>query len=319
MQAQALWHLNAQQSELRTGEYPTNHDPDYLEIRSAFSLISTGTERLVAMGGVPEGLYQSMQVPFMEGNFGFPIKYGYSLVGQVITEGDEWEGRWVHLLHPHQDRCWVPRSSLFLVPENVSPRRAVLASNIETAITGIWDSGVSIGDKVLVLGFGSIGSLLARILQGIPGIELTVWDADPWRAALAADMGFDVSPPSKNYDCAFHTTASTAGLQLCIDALSQGGKVVELSWFGTKETSLRLGGSFHSQRKQIISSQVSYISPDRSPRWNYERRKTAVFRLLADEAYDAHLTHWVPFAELPDWFGRLRQARMQGLMWGVEY
>ncbi|MFK7920813.1 MAG: zinc-binding alcohol dehydrogenase [Bacteroidia bacterium] len=319
MQAQSLWHLSAQKSELRTSDYPTDHDPNFVEVRSAYSLISTGTERLVAQGGVPAGLYESMQVPFMEGDFGFPIKYGYSLVGEVVTAGHRWEGRCVHLLHPHQDRSWVPVDSLFLVPENVSPRRAILASNVETAITGIWDSGVSIGDKVLVLGFGSIGSLLARILQGIPGIELTVWDADPWRAALAADMGFSVRPPGKNYDCAFHTTASTPGLQLCIDSLSQGGKVVELSWFGNKETSLKLGGSFHAQRKQIISSQVSHISPERAPRWDYLRRKTAVFRLLADARYDEHLTDWVAFESLPKWFDQLRDTRPQGLMWGVEY
>jgi 2-desacetyl-2-hydroxyethyl bacteriochlorophyllide A dehydrogenase len=318
--AKALWHLNAKQSAVQAAQFgPASEEG--VRVRSLFSLISTGTERLVATGQVPPSLYQQMGVPFMEGNFEFPIKYGYSLVGEVDQPGHAWHQKKVHLLHPHQDQLIVPPHTLYPIPPSIPPQRAVLASNMETALNAVWDSGVSAGDKVLLVGFGNVGSLLARILKAFPGMQLQVWDRDPWRAELAQKMGFAVQEPQKPnaFDLAFHTTGHGEALQTCVDAVGYEGKVIELSWYGNREVSLQLGRAFHVDRKQIISSQVSRIPTARLHRWDYRRRKDAVFRLLEDPGFDEHLTEMVPFAALPAWFDRLRRGDLQGLMWGVSF
>ncbi len=312
----ALWHLDAQRSVLQSAKSGSDEG---LTVRSLYSLISTGTERLVATGQVPEALVHSMAVPFMEGAFSFPVKYGYSLVGRVEEPKHALDQQLVHVLFPHQDLCRVPETALTLIPTHIPPPRAVLASNLETALNAVWDSGVGVGDKVILIGFGNVGSLLARVLQGIPALELTVWDTDPWRQQLAQEMGFHLSEPQGPYDLAFHTAGHEEALQTCIDQVGYEGRVVELSWYGSRSVNLQLGGNFHVERKQLISSQVSRIPTDRLHRWDYARRKAAVFRLLADPAYDQHITDWVPFPDLPAWFDQLRHRNLQGLMWGVRY
>ncbi len=78
----ALWHLSAWQSALQPAGAVV-YGEGYCRVRTLYSLVSTGTERRVALGQVPAALYVDMQVPHMEGSFDFPVKYGYSLVGIV--------------------------------------------------------------------------------------------------------------------------------------------------------------------------------------------------------------------------------------------
>ena len=86
-----------------------------------------------------------MRAPFQEGDFPFPVKYGYCAVG-IAEEGPEAvRGRTVFALHPHQDRFVAPAAALAAVPEGVPARRAILAANMETALNALWDSGAGPG------------------------------------------------------------------------------------------------------------------------------------------------------------------------------
>lgn len=256
----------------------------------------------------------------MEGSFTFPVKYGYSLVGRVIEGDADWQDKIVHLLHPHQDVCIVRTADLFSVPKEVPPLRATLASNLETALNALWDAEVTVGDRVLVVGFGMIGALVARLLQAMPAVSVSVHDTDPERTAMATRAGFTVASSSaRNFDIAFHSSSSEAGLQTSIEAVGPEGKVVELSWYGTQLVSIHLGGSFHQQRKRIISSQVSSLPMHRRARWDVRRRKEVVFELLKDAVFDQHITEVVSFEQLPSLFERIRQNDRSALGWGVKY
>ena len=79
MKTNALWHLDSNRSALQETSLTEQEDEQYITIKSLYSLISTGTENLVATGKVPKALHQVMGVPYMDGDFSFPIKYGYSL------------------------------------------------------------------------------------------------------------------------------------------------------------------------------------------------------------------------------------------------
>ena len=207
--ARALWHLSATSSILKEIKLPLENSDNCL-LKAEYSLISSGTERLIASGLVPESLHSQMKVPYMQGHFSFPLCYGYSMVGRVISEHSALFSKRVHLMHPHQDICAVEASSLFVIPEDIPSSRASLASNMETALNAIWDSGVSIGDRALVCGFGMIGALVARLLSFIPGVEVHILEIDPVRKRKAAEMGFEVVDKIKEerYDLAFHTSAS---------------------------------------------------------------------------------------------------------------
>ena len=320
-QIQACWHLSPSETVIRE-EPQTPATEGTCLVETDYSLISTGTERLVARGQVPKSVAGQMAVPYMGGEFPFPIKYGYSLVGTVTSEHHPYFGRTVHLLHPHQSICLVAGQDLFPVPEEVPARRAVLASNLETAVTAVWDSQVSIGDKVLVVGFGVIGSLVARVLSLIGAVEVVVQEVDLRRRNLAEQMGFWTQTQGTDgvrFDCVFHSSGNPLGLQDAIDQVGFEGKVVELSWYGTQAVSVQLGGSFHSERKQLISSQVGHLPASHHRRWNYRRRKEVVFELLKLPAFDQHLTAEVAFSELPAIFQQIRLGKQRELSWVVKY
>ncbi|MEM9671559.1 MAG: zinc-binding alcohol dehydrogenase [Bacteroidota bacterium] len=315
----ALWHLSERESSIRSQSLPPLKTDECL-IESLFSLVSSGTETLVANGQVPAELQDSMQVPYMEGSFGFPLKYGYSLVGKVIEGSENLVDRYVHLLHPHQQHCVVKETDVTVIPEGIPPQRAVLASNLETALNAVWDSHLSAGDRVLVVGMGLIGSLVALLASQFPATQIRVAETDPTRQSLAREQGFSLYDPSDTpFDVAFHSSGSSTGLQTAIDAVGYEGQVIELSWYGTRSAEVKLGGSFHQQRKQIISSQVSQLPAHRQARWDYRRRKQTVLDLLQDDGWDDFLTATVDFTDVPALFDQLRLGDRSQLSWTLRY
>lgn len=304
-----LWHISSKASELR--EAPTEPPKENeVVIESVFSMVSPGTERIVSQGNVPDEVGENMRVPHMKGFFSFPCTFGYSLVGMVMQGPDNLIGKLVHLVHPHKSIITVNQSEIYPIPGFIPAKRATLASNLESAITAIWDSSISAGDKVLITGFGIIGALIARLAEQIPGVEILVLEKEQGRAALAASMGFKVLSTTRrmgnNYDLAFNTSGTSRGLQACIDALGTEGKVIETSWYGSDAVNLKLGMGFHYKRKQIVSSQDLGIPSSKNPRWDYKRRKDLAFKLLKDESFDDLITMEVPFKSSPDFFNRLR-------------
>lgn len=313
----ALWHLSPTESILREVSRPNGNE---IQVDALHSLISLGTERMVASGQIPDSLYEEMKVPYQEGDLGLPVKYGYSLVGQVNQPGHTWHEQIVHLLHPHQSRIWISEEDLFLVPAGIPARRASLASNLETAVNAVWDSGISVGDRVLIVGYGLIGALIAELAKRIPATQVYVAELRDDRQAVAKEAGLQSwNPGWEACDLAFHTSASEAGLQLAIDSVGLESKVVEMSWYGNREVRANLGGTFHSQRKSIQASQVSGIPPSKAPRWDYRRRKEVVFDLLQDSQFDRYLTHEVMFDKLPQFFQKLRATPVDGIGWSVNY
>ena len=312
----ALWHETTEHSTIRSVQIPMDSSKVLVDAR--YSLISIGTELLVARGNVPPQLQVDMDVPYMEGDLMLPVKYGYSLVGVDTSTNTA-----VHLMHPHQDKCHVDRLSLFEIPDDVPLKRAALASNLETVLNATWDAAVSPGERVLIVGFGLIGSLIARVVADIPGVELIVAEVNPARARLASEMGFETIeiplPASAPFDLAFNTSASGKGLQTALDMVGLEGRVIELSWYGNQQVSMSLGGEFHALRKRILSSQVSRIPAHMASRWNFKRRKEAVFRLLQNPAFDQHITHEITLDEAPLLFEQWRKQVPDGLGYVIRY
>ncbi|WP_211200545.1 zinc-dependent alcohol dehydrogenase [Bosea caraganae] len=306
MQARALWYIAPSECALNGVNLPVPGPQDCV-IRTLWSGISRGTERLVFEGRVPPSEHERMRAPFQEGDFPFPVKYGYCAVGEVEAGPAEMLGETVFCLHPHQDRFIAAPDRLLIVPKNVPARRAVLAANMETALNAHWDAASGPGDRITVVGGGVLGLLVAWIAARLPGAEVTLVDIDPRRAGIAAALGFGFALPNEapgDADLVFHASASAPGLATAIAAAGFEARIVELSWYGEGAVPAPLGGAFHSKRLQLISSQVGQVAPSRRPRWSYGRRAAAAMALLADDRLDALISEEIPFTEaasrLPD-------------------
>ena len=319
--AEALVYTAPGCAEIRAVDLPPLA-PGMVEVRARHSALSRGTERLVFAGRVPESEHERMRAPFQEGAFTFPVKYGYAAVGVVEAGPAEMIGREVFALHPHQTRFRLPAEAVVPLPEGVPPARAVLGANAETALNAIWDADLRPGATVLVLGAGLLGSLIAAMLSRRADMDVHVADRDPERQRLHAEFNIafhdpDALPPG--YDAVFHTTASGEGLQTALDALAFEGRVIELSWYGDRPVSVALGGSFHSRRLAIVSSQVGHVAPARRGATSRRDRLASGLAALADPRLDALVTTVCPFAELTGRIADLLAPDASGIATRIDY
>jgi threonine dehydrogenase-like Zn-dependent dehydrogenase len=319
--ALAFWLRTPGVGEIRPVTLPEPGQDDVV-VRTLRSGVSRGSETLVFRGGVPPDQYAAMRAPFQEGQFPAPVKYGYLNVGTVEQGPAELCGRTVFCLYPHQTAYVVPAAAVTVVPDGVSPARAVLAGTVETAVNALWDAAPLIGDRVTVVGAGMVGCCVARLLSRFPAIRVTLVDIDPGRAAIAAAIGVEFTLPSDaadRCDLVVHASATSAGLQLSLDLLAREGTVIDLSWYGDSEVRLSLGGAFHSDRLSIRSSQVGTVSPARSGSRTPADRRALALELLRDPAFDALLTGESPFGELPALMTRLASGSLPALCHTITY
>jgi NADPH:quinone reductase-like Zn-dependent oxidoreductase len=322
--SRAIWYTAPGVVEIRSSPIESVAAGQAL-VRTAFSGISRGTERLVMSGTIGQQEWERMRAPMQEGAFPFPVKYGYCATGTVEDGPAELRGRTVFCLHPHQDWFTAPVDMLAPVPDAVPARRATLAANMETALNAVWDSGASAGDCIVIVGAGVLGLLVARLVAGLPGSDVTVVDVAADRRDIVESFGARFAAPDargtlpRDADVVFHTSVSAAGLNIAIDCAGMEATVVELSWYGDRDVPARLGGAFHSRRLRLQSSQVGQVSPTRRPRWNYRRRLEKALALLADPALDALVAEEIAFADTPAELPRLLAPGATGLAPVIRY
>ncbi|MER7848411.1 bi-domain-containing oxidoreductase [Kitasatospora sp. NPDC096077] len=190
--------------------------PGGVLVRTAFSLISTGTELMkVSEAGMsmlgkarsrPDQVAKVMQSVAVNG---LPATYrkvmgkldsytplGYSLCGVVEQVGagidDVKVGDLVacagneHALHAELN--WVPRNLYTPVPDGLAPRHAAFGTVGSIALQGVRQGEPQLGEVALVIGLGLIGQLVVQLLTAA-GVRVVGADPDPARCELAERLG----------------------------------------------------------------------------------------------------------------------------------
>jgi NADPH:quinone reductase-like Zn-dependent oxidoreductase len=324
--ARALYYDAPLSANIRTVEISLLTEDDgpeaEVKIRTLFSGLSRGTERLIFQGRLPESEWQRMRAPYQTGDFPYPVKYGYAAVGVAEAGPTALIRRSFFALFPHQTHFVLPARALVPVPDGVPPRRAVLAANMETALNAIWDSGAVPGQTIAVVGAGLVGCLIGYLAARVPGNKVTLIDRLAERGAIAERLGLGFSTPDnaeKGAEIIFHTSASEAGLRLALEIAAFEGRIVEASWYGDRQVTLPLGASFHSQRLQLISTQVGSVAPAMRARLTHRQRLETALRLLDDARLDALITEEVAFEDLPAALPRLLAEDADGIATAIRY
>ncbi|XVV39085.1 bi-domain-containing oxidoreductase [Streptomyces sp. CA-100214] len=190
--------------------------PGGVLVRSAYSLISTGTELMkvseagmsmvgkarsrpdqvakvvqsVATNGVPATYRKVM------GKLDSYTPLGYSLCGVVEQVGagidDVSVGDVVacagneHALHAEVN--WVPKNLYTRVPDGLAPRHAAFGTVGSIALQGVRRGEPQLGEVALVVGLGLIGQLVVQLLAA-SGVRVVGADPDPARCELAERLG----------------------------------------------------------------------------------------------------------------------------------
>jgi len=192
--------------------------PEGVLVRTAYSLISAGTERgmvemarksLIAKAMArPDLVRKVLDKSRIEGGISAYRKamlrlstdtpLGYSSSGTVIAIGSK-----VHDLRVgmkvacggigyanHSEIVYVPRKLCVPVPHPLEQREACFATVGAIALQGVRTAEVSVGEVVAVIGLGLVGLLTVQILKASGCLVVGV-DPDSERCRLAADMGAD--------------------------------------------------------------------------------------------------------------------------------
>jgi threonine dehydrogenase-like Zn-dependent dehydrogenase len=319
--ARAFWVTAPGRGEIRSEPLRQPGEGEVL-VKALYSGVSRGTEALVFGGRVPPSEWDRMRAPFQDGNFPAPVKYGYSLVGKVERGPDAFAGRVVFVLHPHQTRFVVPAGDVHMLPDRVDPPRAVLAANLETALNGVWDGRPHLGDRIAVVGAGTVGCLAAWLVSRIPGCDVELIDINPSRGAVARALGVKFAAPAdavRDVDLVIHASGAAQGLELALEVAGVEAKIVELSWYGDATVPLSLGGAFHARRLTIVSSQVGRIASSQRTRWDHQRRMKLVLTLLRDPQLDVLISGESDFEELPDVMAKLAHGPGDTLCHRIRY
>lgn len=293
------------EAEVITEEAPTP-SPGEVRVRTKYSAISPGTERLVYQGNVPSGLEADASIAALQGDpLSYPISYGYACVGEVEALGEgvvsDWRGAPVFSFQPHVSQFLASPDALIRLPESVELTDAVLIPSLETAVNLVMDGRPMIGEVVLVFGQGVVGLLTVRLLADHPlGALITIDPVGDRRArseaagavaaastddletidGYTAPSSGDSSPGAERADLVYELTGQPSVLNEAIQCTGFAGRIVVGSWYGTKTAPIDLGGHFHRSRMRVISSQVSTIDPSHRGRWTKDRRMSTVLNLL---------------------------------------
>jgi threonine dehydrogenase-like Zn-dependent dehydrogenase len=299
--ARAFWITGAGQGEIREEVLGEPSEGEVL-IRTLYTGISRGTEALVFNGAVPPSEFQRMRAPFQAGDFPAPVKYGYINVGVVEQGPDGLQGRSVFCMYPHQTRYVVPAAAVYPLPKGLPAERGVLAANLEAVVNGLWDAAPRAGDRIAVVGAGTLGCLFAWLAGRFPGCVVELIDLNPEKAAAASALNVPFKLPDQATpaaDLVIHASGTAEGLSTALGLGGFEAKVLEMSWFGDRCIALPLGEAFHAQRLTLQSSQVSAIASAQRGRWTPGRRMELVLRLLSEPCLDVLITGESQFDELP--------------------
>ena len=297
LKAKTLFFIAPKKVELRETILPPLKEDEVL-VETICSAISAGTEMLVYRNQFPH-LKDSHDS--LSSDLNYPLAYGYACVGKVKEIGSavnrEWENRFVFAFQSHTSHFITQPDSLFPIPDSLIPETACFFPNMETAVNLIQDGAPILGERVLVLGQGVIGLLTASLLSEFPLESLAVVDNYELRknalkshkSQVTSQFILDLQPAT--FDLVFELTGSPTALNDAIELTTFSGRIVIGSWYGQKQESINLGGSFHRSRIKLISSQVSTINPELSGRWDKSRRFQVTWEALERVKPEQWITH----------------------------
>lgn len=275
-------------------------------VKTIYSGISYGTEKIVYSGNVPKSQRSLMRCPYQEGEFGSNVKYGYMNVGKVMNGPSKLVNRYVYTLYPHQTQYVLPLEELTFIPKLIPIKRCLLTANMETAINAMWDTLPTCGDKILIIGAGIVGFLMAYILMTIIGIEILLIDTDKEKSKIAKIFGIKFScsiPKSYNANIIYECSGNPSVIDILSSHVNDETVICIMSWYGNSVSNINFGNEFFSKRTKILFSQVAKVSHNRDKYWNNKKRKDLAISLLNDDKLDNLIEKdMISFHDLPEFF-----------------
>ena len=138
-----------------------------------------------------------------------------------------------------QSRWTVPSDILVRLPEGVSLRDAALVEPTAVAVHDVGRARLRPGERVLVVGGGPVGLLIALVAM-LENADVVVVEPDSFRRGLAQELGVATLDPATGdvtafvedwtsgagADVAFEVSGAAGGVDTAVDALAARGRLV---------------------------------------------------------------------------------------------
>ena len=131
----------------------------------------------------------------------------------------------------------VPASSLLALPDRVDDAAAAMVEPGGNALRSLWAADLSVGDRALVLGSGTIG-LLVALLARADGVDVHVMGRSPRELDFTRSLGFggvwrQEDLPILAWDAVIDASNAAALPALALDLVEPGGRIVYIGLAGT--------------------------------------------------------------------------------------
>ena len=123
METYSLWLENKNKPIIKKKSINYNINSKTVLIKTLYSGISKGTEKLVASGKIGKDQFEIMKSPFQEGKFSYPIKYGYINVGEIIKGQKKYLNKKTFCLFPHQSLFEMDINNVHILKSNNDLRK----------------------------------------------------------------------------------------------------------------------------------------------------------------------------------------------------
>ena len=210
-------------------------------IKTAFSTISSGTERAVLTGDLNVGYGRPQTVAQ------FPRRGGYSTSGVVEKVGEGVAGvkpgDRVAMIHTtHSEYLEVEEKNLLLLDDGISFQEAAIWHISTFPLAAIRKCHLEIGESAIVMGLGILGMMAVKLLRAAGATPIIAVDPVAEKRAEALTMGADyaLDPFGEDFAAkvkeitkggckvAIEVTGNGKALDMVLDCMAKFGRVALL-------------------------------------------------------------------------------------------
>jgi L-iditol 2-dehydrogenase len=207
----------------------------------------------------------------------------------------------------------VDADKVLKIPDDVSLDQAAMVEPVSVAVHALSRGGDVRGKKVLVLGAGTIGNLVAQVAQasGAEGVMIT--DISDYKLDKATECGIDlvVNPQKQDLTQAILRDLSPSRADLILECVGVQDTITQAIDNARKGTSIVVVGVFGKKPEVnlglVQDRELSLVGTLMYQKRDYERAIELVAggKLCLDEM----ITHHFPFSEYLSAYETIEQAK----------
>jgi D-arabinose 1-dehydrogenase-like Zn-dependent alcohol dehydrogenase len=206
--------------------------------------------------------------------------------------------------HPgaYAERLVLPAYQFVRIPDGVTFHDAAVHCDAGlTAFHAVSRARITLGETVLVIGVGGVGSFAVQYAK-LAGAHVLAIDKTEEKCAWARKLGAEaVAAASVKVDCVLDIVGTEGSMALALDAVSPGGRIVVV---GYTPDSFALSG------KQLAQNEIEILGSRAGSR----RDLASALDLFAQAKIRSIVTDRAPLASVNEALAKLRSSHVLGRM-----